>query len=245
LRDDNERDDNEKVRPMPSVIALIVIGGIAAVLWGPPAAAQSLATQCARNAGQGDIRACRQALAQQPGDLALRRHLAHSLAIMADYQAAIGVLRNIATERPNDPRAHFDLAGLLGAIRRYAEAAPPIEAAIRLDPENILAYQAAAVIYAQIGRMKDAVAITNRAAARGDTASMYEMSLYYQDGVGVRVNNEKAFYWARQAAERDHVAAMQRMSAIYLNGLLDQKRAPEKAIEWAQRVRAISSWAEK
>jgi TPR repeat protein len=230
---------------MPSVIALIVIGGIAAVLWVVPAGAQSLAAQCARNAGQGDIRACRQALAEQPGDLALRRHLAHSLTIMADYQAAIGVLRDIAKERPNDPRAHYDLAGLLGAIRRYEEAAAPIETAIRLDPENILAYQAAAVIYAQIGRMKDAVAITNRAAARGDTASMYEMSLYYQDGIGVPANNEKAVYWARQAAEGDHVAAMQRMSAIYLEGILGQKRDPEKAAEWAQRVRAISIWAGK
>ena len=230
---------------MPSVIALIAFAGLAAVLWVAPAGAQSLAAQCARNAGNGNVEACRQALAEQPGDLTLRRHLAHSLAILANYPAAITVLRGIVAERPNDPQAHYDLAGLLGAIRRYTEAAAPIEAAIRLQPDNILAYQAAAVIYAQIGRMKDSVAITNRAAVLGDTASMYEMSLYYQDGIGVSASTEKAFYWTRRAAERDHVAAMQLMSAIYLEGLLGQPRDQKKAVEWAQRVRGQTVWPGK
>lgn len=230
---------------MPSVITLITFAGLAAVLWVAPATAQSLAAQCARNVGNGDVGVCRRALAEQPGDLSLRRHLAHGLAILANYPAAIEVLRGIVAERPNDPQAHYDLAGLLGAIRRYTEAAAPIEAAIRLQPDNVLAYQAAAVIYAQIGRLKDSVAITSRAAALGDTTSMYEMSLYYQDGIGVPANTEKAFYWTRRAAKRDHVAAMQLMSEIYLEGLLGQPRDQEKAVEWAQRVRAKSGWAGK
>ena len=215
---------------MPSVITLITFAGLAAVLWVAPATAQSLAAQCARNAGNGDVGVCRRALAEQPGDLSLRRHLAHGLAILANYPAAIEVLRGIVAERPNDPQS---------------QAAAPIEAAIRLQPDNILAYQAAAVIYAQIGRLKDSVAITSRAAALGDTTSMYEMSLYYQDGIGVPANTEKAFYWTRRAAKRDHVAAMQLMSEIYLEGLLGQPRDQEKAVEWAQRVRAKSGWAGK
>lgn len=223
---------------MPSVIALFAIACFAAILPGAPVRAETLAAQCAREAYSGDVVACRRALIEQPGDLEIRRNLAHGLAILADFPAAVRIHRGIVKERPNDPRAHYDLAGLLGAIRRYAEAAAPIEAAIRLQPDNLLAYQAAAIIYAQIGRINDAVTVTNRAAALGDTAAMYEMSLYLQDGIGVPASDEKAFYWASLAAERDHVAAMQLMSEIYLEGLLGQERDLPKALDWARRVRA-------
>ena len=232
---------------MPGIIALIAIAcfTFAATLGAPAARAESLAAQCARNAGGGDVETCRRALAEQPGDLDLRRLLAHSLTIDSNYPAAIQIYQDIVKERPNDPRAHYDLAGLFGTIRRYEEAVAPIEAAIRLRPDNILAYQAAAVIYAQTGRLKESVAITNRAAELGDTASMYEMSLYLQDGVGVPASDEKAFYWTRRAAEGNHVAAMQLMSEIYLEGLLGQPRDQKKFFEWARRARAQRRWPGK
>ncbi len=105
---------------MPRVIILFAIACWTAALSATPARAESLAAQCARDADGGAVEICRRALAENPGDLDLRRHLALSLTILADYPAAIQIHRDIVKERPNDPRAHFDLAGLLGAqeVRR-------------------------------------------------------------------------------------------------------------------------------
>ncbi len=86
------------------------------------------------------------------------RHLARSLISVGDLEAAADVWRTIVTLRPDDAGAHYDLAGTLGFIRRYAEAAAPIEIAIRLAPGDIAARQAAAVIYFNSGRAVDAVA---------------------------------------------------------------------------------------
>lgn len=224
---------------MRTSIASLVIAGLA-IIGTPMAtsfAAGSAAERCARNAENGDVPSCRQAVRNNPGDLASRRNLAHSLALISHYNEAIGIYRAIVAERPNDPRAHYDLAGLLGAIRLYEEAVAPIEQVLRLQPENILAHHAAAVIYTQVGRIKDSVAVTLQAAEKGDSTSMYEMSLFYQDGGVVKADPDKAFHWAKQAAERDHVAAMQFMSEIYLEGLLGQTRDTGKAIEWARRGR--------
>ncbi len=227
---------------MRAYLASLAIAGL--VMIGSPIAASAMAgtaaQRCAGNAENGDVPSCRQAVRDDPGDLASRRNLAHSLALVSDFMAAIQIYRAIAAERPNDPRAHYDLAGLLGAIRLFEDAVAPIEHVLRLQPDNILAHQAAAVIYAQVGRMKDSVAVTLRAAEKGDSTSMYEMSLFYQDGRVVKTDPDKAFHWARQAAEQNHVAAMQFMSEIYLEGLFGQTPNTEKAIEWARRSREIS-----
>ncbi|MDP6119809.1 MAG: hypothetical protein QF450_00145 [Rhodospirillales bacterium] len=67
------------------------------------------------------------------------RHLARSLISVGDLEGAADVRRTIVTLRPDDAGAHYDLAGTLGFIRRYAEAAAPIEIAIRLAPGDIAA----------------------------------------------------------------------------------------------------------
>ena len=217
-----------------AVAILAIWTGTAAV-----ASSETAAQRCARNADNGDVATCILAVRENPNDLQSRRNLARSYSTTANYRAAIRVYREIAAERPSDPQSHFDLAGLFGAIRRYQDAVEPIETVLRLQPENILAHQAAAVIYAQLGRMKDSVAVTHKAAEREDSTSMYEMSLYFQDGIGVKANQEKAFYWAEKAASMNHVAAIQLMTETYLEGLFGQEPDNDRAIEWARRVREL------
>lgn len=69
-----------------------------------------------------------------------------------------------------------------------------------------------------------------KAAKQGFARSQNELGLLYQDGEGVKQDNEKAKYWFEQAAKNGHAGGMNNLAAIYmLEGDTD------KAIPWFQR----------
>ncbi len=213
-------------------------GLLGIVLAAPALAATPAARQCAAAAADGAVEACRRAAAESPEDIAVLRHLARSLVAVGDFEAAVDVQRRIVTLRPNDAGAHYDLAGTLGFIRRYAEAVAPIETAIRLAPGDIAARQAAAVIYFNTGATEAAVAHTRKAAALGDARSMYDMFRYRRDGTGVAADPAGAFAWLERAALGGHVKAMAVIAEVYLEGLYGRTADSAKATDWARRARA-------
>lgn len=215
------------------------VGWAVAALATPVAAwaASPAVERCAAYAQTGDVAACREAAAQRPGDLAVRRNLALSLLIAGDYEESINLYRSVALARPDDAGAQYDLASALGFIRMYAEAVEPVEAAIRLRPDHVESYRFAAIVYTILGRKADAARVTIRSAELGEITSMYDLVQFYQDGVGVEVDPGKALSWARRAADAGHVGAMALMTRVYLEGLYGEAPDETKAALWAARER--------
>jgi uncharacterized membrane protein len=46
---------------------------------------------------------------------------------------------------------------------------------------------------------------TKQAAENGDIKSMYLLSSFYEKGIGVKQDMEKAFYWYKIAAEKQYI----------------------------------------
>ncbi len=215
-------------------IAAVVAAALAVAV--APALAGPAAEECAQGISQANVAACEQAIGENPQDLASQRNLALALTNAGRYEESMTLFRKIAAERPGDWKSQYELAGALGYIRRYAESVEPIEAAIRLRPDHIPAYQAATIIYARVGRFADAVAVTRKAAQLGDPVSMFDMYRFYDNGVGIKTDANQAFRWLRLAAGENHVEAMDRMAEVFQRGLLDQTPDPGKAEAWARKA---------
>lgn len=151
-----------------------------------------------------------------------------------DYDRAIEVYRRIARAQPDNARAQYDLAAALGFLRRYPEAVEPIEAAIRLAPDLVLAHQAASIIYANNRDPARAFEASLRAAELGEITAMFELVWMYRDGRGVDPSDAKALAWARRAAENGHVGAMDLLVDTYLNGGFGVTSDLERAGHWAK-----------
>lgn len=221
-----------RARAAAALVAVALLGAA-----NPSGAAVSAAEACARMAGEGAVEACRRAAAEAPDDIAVLRNLAKSLIAAGDFEATLGVQRDIVRRAPHEAEAHRDLAGTLGFIRRYDEAVEPIETANRLRPGDVVLHQAAALIYANAGRLEEAVRHTRAAAALGDARSMYDLHGFYRDGIGVAADPVEALRWVERAARGGHVKAMAVMAEIYAEGLLGQSADAAKATEWAVRAR--------
>jgi len=69
-----------------------------------------------------------------------------------------------------------------------------------------------------------------KAAKQGFARSQNELGLLYQDGEGVKQDNEKAKYWFEQAAKNGHAGGMNNLAAVYM-----LEGYSEKAVPWFQR----------
>lgn len=107
-------------------------------------------------------------------------------------------------------------------MQRYDETVDPIEAAMRLDPANIPAFRAAAIIYHQACRNQDMVLITIHAAELGDAISIYDLIAYCRDGHGIEPNSTNAFMWAERAANAGHLKSLSYIVRVHLEGLMNQ-----------------------
>ncbi|MCD8151092.1 MAG: sel1 repeat family protein [Clostridiales bacterium] len=58
-----------------------------------------------------------------------------------------------------------------------------------------------------------------KAALEGSFFRQYTVGVYYRDGIGVEVNNEKAFYWFNIAANNGFRDAMYELGQCYVNGI--------------------------
>ena len=67
---------------------------------------------------------------------------------------------------------------------------------------------------------KEAADWYRKAAEQGDAAGEYHLGHMYTVGEGVEKNPEKALYWFRRAAEKNHLLAVKTLADAYQNGLL-------------------------
>ena len=68
------------------------------------------------------------------------------------------------------------------------------------------------------GRHSYALAFWKKAAAGGDTESLYQVGLHYESGSGALQSYVEAAKWYRRAAELGHARACARLGRIYLAG---------------------------
>lgn len=203
----------------------------------PATAAPTSAELCARRAKEGDVKVCERAVTENPDDAAVWRNMATAWMEVGDYASAVEAFSEIATRAPDDLRVQYDYAAMLGFVRRYADAVAPIETVLRAQPENIAALRLAAMIYHQIEREPDSFRSTLRAAVLGDRLAMFDMIWHYENGQGVAADRRAAFMWTRRAAEAGHIAAMDAMVEIYLEGGYGEAPDDSKAEAWATRAR--------
>lgn len=175
--------------------------------------------------------------AVEPTGLQSMRAVALQLLRAQDYDRSIAVYREIVKHTPDDPRSHYDLAAALSFVRRYEEAAPPIRAAIRLNPDDLKAQEMASLIFLNLRWYEDAFEATLNAARLGEPTAMFSLVNMYEKGMGVTANPDRALYWALQAAENGHLGAMALMEQVYRRGRLGQRADDAKADAWAQRLR--------
>lgn len=171
-----------------------------------------------------------------PQDVESMRARAFTLMWMEDYETSIELYREITHLTPDDPRAHYDLAGTLAFLRLYADAVEPIETAVRLDPDNVRMQDMAALIYFSLRRYDEAFAATLKCAELGESTAMFTLVNLYENGLGVTADQDRAVFWAEQAAEHGHLGAMATMEEAYRTGRLGRSIDPKRADAWAKRL---------
>ena len=160
-----------------------------------------------------------------------------------DYDRSITVYREIARQTPRDPRSHYDLAAALSFIQRYEDAVPPIQAAIRLNPDDLRTQEMASLIYLNLRWYGQAFDATLKAAELGEPTAMYSLVNMYETGLGVEADPDRAVFWAIKAAERGHLGAMALMEEAHRSGRLGRRVDDVQADAWARRLReAKSAW---
>ena len=165
------------------------------------------------------------------------RMLALELLRVEDYEGSIEMYRAITLRTPDDPRSYYELAGTLSFLRLYEEAIEPIQTAIRLDPNDVRKHEMAALIFSSLMRYDEAFAETLKAAELGETTAMFSLSSMYERGLGVPADQDRAVYWAEQAAEHGHLGAMATLEQAYRTGRFDRPIDTVRADEWAKRLR--------
>ena len=224
---------------MNGIIRNLVTGTIGiTVLFVPVLSANAAVDVCDQVDTLTKLEACRTEVQKHPSNADLQQKLGDAMVYLGDYDGAAVAYREITKVRQENAAAYLQLAGTLAFVQRYSEAVDPIEAAMRLDPANIPAFRAAAIIYHQARRNEDMVRVTIRAAELGDAISMYDLIAYYRDGYGVAQSGDRAFIWAKRAADAGHLKALSYMVRVHLEGLLDQPVDDAKATAWAKRERA-------
>ena len=155
-----------------------------------------------------------------------------ALYVAGRYDPAIEQYRAAADMAPDDARAQLELAGSLASLKRYDEAVEPIRHAMRLNSDDIMIYRVAAIIFRQMGWPNLALDANKRSAELGDRLAIYELSQMYSLGIGIERDPDEAVKWLTKAAESGHVAAMDQMVRVYLQGELGQSVDHAKAEQW-------------
>ena len=210
---------------------------LASAVATPGFAQSSLAESCAAGVPRGDFRTCAAAVAAAPHDAAVRRLYAQSLAKAADYDGAVRQYGEITRLAPGDGRAYYEYAWMLAFVRRYADAVEPIERSMMLQPAHIESIRAATIIYQLTKRHADVLRVALAGARLGDSVSMFDLFDLYAEGRGMAKDETQAFVWLEKAAETGHVAAMDRLADVFLNGGLGRAPDAGKAEEWATKAR--------
>ena len=181
---------------------------------------------------------CRKASAQHPDDIDILRNLARAQIEAADFDGAVDTYERVISLHPNDPQAHEDLAGTLGFIRQYERAAREMERVLELRTPRSADYRVLAIMYSYLNNPGLAAQMTQLAADMGDPIAMFDLREYYRDGFGVGKDLDAAVAWTERAAETGHLGAMALLIDVYLNGLYGQAVDEDRAVRWAEKLRA-------
>ncbi len=221
---------------IPAMTAFLFAGAALAAV-SCPALAADLRSLCAASARDGDTVICERAVGQFPDDVEARWNFARALYVAGRYERAVDEYTAATQIASQDARSHLELAGALASLKRYSEAVEPIQTAIRLAPDNLMVYRVGAIIYRQMGWPELALDANIKAANLGDHLAVYELSQMYSLGIGVDRDPDEAIKWLTRAAESGHVAAMDQMVQVYLEGELNQPVDHGKAEYWAHQAR--------
>ena len=142
------------------------------------------------------------------------------------YQEAATAYRKLLADDTRDASLHTSLAGALGAMGQYDEAAKHLELAMKIDPLNVEAYHNRAVIFERQGKKEQAIELYRRAVrynAQYDPSRQALLRLVGSADVSApRTEQEKkAFALAQQAA----LAAQRGNYPEAVNRLAEAERA--------------------
>lgn len=222
---------------MKAILKLVPAGITMVIAASAFAATEELKDLCAKGARNGDIAVCEAAHKAFPNDLKVRKNYARAVYITGRYDAALDIYKELAAKQPENAQAQLDYAGALGSLKRYPEAVAPIEAAMRLDPKNLIAFRTAVIIFRNVKQPANSFKASLGGAELGDRLAMYELAWFYFEGEGTEKNETEGVKWMEKAAGAGHVAAMREVAEIYLDGLRGKKPDQEKALKWAKEAR--------
>lgn len=197
---------------------------------------EQLLRRCFENRGAAALRHCERLAAQRRDDYRVQRRRAFLYVEVNRYRDALAALEMIARRWPNNWRAHYDLANAYSFVRAYKNAVAPIERSLELVPRNREVLMLAATIYRVRNRDRAAFRAALTAARLGDRVGMFLTSYHYEDGIGTRKDINSAWSWLSRAAEAGHIAAMERVTQIYLEGGLGVAADDRKAEAWALKT---------
>ena len=216
---------------------LLLAAAAATALAAAPSAEADLGQRCIAEAESGNHRLCEQAVEATPGDLRVRRAFARALLVGGAENRAVLEYDELARRAPDDAQAHFDLAAALGALNYYEDAERPLERALALKPDFDDAHRLAVLMNERLKRWDRALQHSLRLAEAGDTAAMHDVAVAYEFGRGVERSQAAALDWLVRAGEAGHVGALDRLTHIYLEGLLGVASDEKAALAWAAKAR--------
>lgn len=201
-----------------------------------PAVAESPAALCAQTAEDGNVDACRAAVAADRRDLISRKNLALAYLSNNDGENCFRTHAEIVALAPDAADSHFSYAAALATFGRYEDAVPFARTALHLAPDNISIVQLAALLFEMTRHNEEAFAAFRRGAELGDARLMFDLAQAYARGLGTSPDPRASFAWFERAAEAGHVTAMLRLSDLYRRGEGVTSDAAQ-AVAWAERAR--------
>lgn len=153
------------------------------------------------------------------------------------YAEAAAVYTRLVEQDPKDASLRTSLAGALGALGRYDEAAKHLDIAIRLEPLNVEAYHNRAVIDERQGKREAAIVQYRRAVLYNPQYEPSTQALIRLTGsADVRVPRTEAEKRAAQLAETAGQAARRGDYAEALKSLAEaEKAAPRYVLTYQYR----------
>ncbi len=92
---------------------------------------------------------------------------------------------------------------------------------------------------------EDAVGWFLMSAFQGNVEGAFGLAKMYANGEGIEKSDEKAFFWFRFAAERNHLNSVRVVERAYKHGLLGQKIDPVQAKLWEDKIPRLTAIQKK
>lgn len=83
---------------------------------------------------------------------------------------------------------------------------------------------------------EDAVGWFLMAAFQGNVSGAFGLAKMYATGEGIDKREDKALFWYRFAAERNHLSSVKVLASAYKDGLLGVKKDPNEAQKWEDKI---------